>query len=98
MPTVKVSFDPTFKTHLDNYDIQGTFSYLITPDIRKKYNFTGPIYIQVHSFWTSNYYLYTFAVSDKYYKITDGISQLNRVEPGHVQNYIYEAYLLIDEK
>lgn len=31
VPTVKVSFEPTFKDYLDNYDVQGTFSYLITP-------------------------------------------------------------------
>ncbi len=64
---------------MDNYDIQGTFSYLITPEIRKKYNYTGTIYIQVSTYWSSNYYLYAFTVGNNFYKITDGISQLNRV-------------------
>lgn len=63
---------------MDNYDVQGTFSYLITPEVRKKYNFTGIIYIEVHSFWTSNFYLYSFTMSDKFYQMTDGLSQLNR--------------------
>lgn len=82
VPDIKVGFEPTLKTYLDNYDIQGTFSYLVTPEIRKKNNFTGIIYIQVSSYWTSNYYLFSFAASDKYSKLSDGVSQLNRAEPG----------------
>lgn len=96
VPSVKVSFEPTFDKYLDNYDVQGTFSYLITPEVRKKFNFTGKIYIQVHSYWTSNFYLYAYTMSDRFYQMTDGLSQLNRAEPGQVQNYIYESYIVID--
>ncbi len=31
VPSIKVGFDPKFTTYMDNYDIQGTFSYLLTP-------------------------------------------------------------------
>lgn len=31
VPDIKVGFDPEFKNAMDNYDVQGTFSYLITP-------------------------------------------------------------------
>lgn len=55
---------------MDNYDIQGTFSYLLTPEIRKLNNFTGKVYIEVKSFWSSNYYLYTMTVSDRFYKLS----------------------------
>ena len=81
---------------MDNYDIEGTFSYLLTPEIRAKNNFTGTLYIQVNSFWSSNYFLYAMTVSDKFYKITDGISQLNRAQPEQVQNYIYESFIVVN--
>lgn len=34
-------------------------------------------------------------MSDRFYQMTDGLSQLNRAEPGQVQNYIYESYIVI---
>lgn len=80
---------------MDNYDLQGIFSYLITPEVRQKMNFTGSIYIQVKSFWTSNYYINSFTVPSNFYKISDGVSQLNRADPGQIQNYVYESYVML---
>ena len=82
---------------MDNYDIQGTFSYLLTPEIRKLNNFTGKVYIEVKSFWSSNYYLYTMTVSDRFYKLSQGVAQLNRAEPQQIQNYIYESFIVVDK-
>lgn len=79
VPGIKVGFEPTLKNSLQNYDIQGTFSYLITPEVRTKYNFTGKIYIQVHSWWASNFYINTLTMSNRFYKMFDGLAQLNRV-------------------
>ncbi len=50
------------------------------------------------SLWSSNYYLYTMTVPDKFYKLSDGIAQLNRAEPNQIQNYIYESFIVMDKK
>jgi hypothetical protein len=52
----------------------------------------------VKSLWSSNYYLYTMTVPDKFYKLSDGIAQLNRAEPNQIQNYIYESFIVMDKK
>ena len=36
-------------------------------------------------------------VSDKFYKLSDGISQLNKAEPSQIQNYIYESFIVVDK-
>lgn len=35
-------------------------------------------------------------VSDKFYKLSDGIAQLNKAELNQIQNYIYESFIFVD--
>ena len=45
-------------------------------------NFQGIIYIEVESYWPSDYYFSTYAVSDEYYTLTDGVTKINSVDGG----------------
>ncbi len=34
-------------------------------------------------------------VSDRFYKLSEGVAQLNRAEPKEIQNYIYESFIVV---
>jgi hypothetical protein len=82
---------------MENYDVMGTFTYLITPEVRKSLGFKGKVFVEVDAQWSTNYYFTAFTVSDLFYKITDGIAQLNEQSPSHIQNFIYESYIVIED-
>ena len=58
-PEVKLSFDENFtdfKTQ-DNWFIESSFVYLLSPTLRKTMNFTNKLYVSVSSFFLASYYL-----------------------------------------
>lgn len=90
-PEIAASFLPDFSRRLENYGEGGNLNYLITPQMRQAFNFSGFIYIQAQAFNEQVSFKLTATVtSSAYIYMEEGISYVAVIENHEVQNYIYD--------
>ena len=98
-PEVKLSFDENFtdfKTQ-DNWFIESSFVYLLSPTFRKTMNFTNKLYVSVSSFFLASYYLELIVNNKNFIALENNIMELAKIVPDGLQNFIYEDENYIDE-
>lgn len=98
-PEVKLSFDENFtdfKTQ-DNWFIESSFVYLLSPTLRKTMNFTNKLYVSVSSFFLASYYLELIVNNKNFIALENNIMELAKIVPDGLQNFIYEDENYIDE-
>lgn len=58
-PDIKISFNPNFTEDAtqDNWFVDSSFAFLLSPALRKESKFNGSIFIKVHSYFSANYHI-----------------------------------------
>lgn len=74
---------------IDNYYVDSTINYLLSPALREEKGFNGMIYIKVASIMSSNYFLTTGVNKKDFVDLKAEITELVRVPGNYVQNFIF---------
>ena len=91
LPQIKVSFDEKFSDEkvIDNYYVDSTINYLLSPALRQQKGYNGILYIKVTSVISSNYFLKTGVNKKDFVDLLAEVTELVRVPGDYVQNFIF---------
>lgn len=90
-PEISASFVEDFSRTLENYGVGGDLNYLITPEIRKTFNFKGMIYLRLQAFNHEVSFKVTATItSNAFVSMREGFSYLAVTESETVKNYLHD--------